>query len=79
MNTTPTIYDYEVDAKSGLKVTRTFTPSTNATIYIHTGNNSNLFLCQAQVTETGSPLIKGGEIGYTVNLEKQILFRLISL
>ncbi len=72
-NTKPTIHEYEVGAKSGLKVTETFTPSKNATIYIHTGNNSNLFLCQAQVTETGSPLLKGGEIGYTVNLEKHRL------
>jgi hypothetical protein len=63
------IKEFTVTKKSGNKFSHTFTPTTNASIYIHVGNNSNVYICQAEVTDNGATTLKqGGEIGYTANL-----------
>ncbi len=63
------IHEFTATKNQGTKGTYTFTPSTNATIYIHVGNNSNVFICQVQVEEEGDNLLQGGEVGYSVRLD----------
>lgn len=67
--TTPTIKEFDAPRNSGTKVTWTFTPTKNATIYLTVGNNSNVFICQMGVTENGTNLLQGGQIGYSVRLD----------
>ena len=66
---TPTIKEFDAPQNSGTKVSWTFTPTKNATIYLTVGNNSNVHVCQFGITENGTDLLRGGQIGYSVRLD----------
>ena len=66
---TPTIKEFDAPKNSGTKATWTFTPTKNATIYLTVGNNSNVHVCQFGITENGTDLLRGGQIGYSVRLD----------
>lgn len=58
----------DVPANSGAVLSADFTVAKNASIYFWTGNNSNLFLCQATVLESGEALPVPAKPGYSLNM-----------
>lgn len=61
------IRSIDVPATSGAILSADFTVAKNASIYFLTGDNSNLFLCQASVLESGEALPVPCKPGYSIN------------
>ena len=67
--TTAVVRETSWTGKSGKVITERFTPTKNASIYVHVGNNTNLVICQVSASENGSNLPSVASNGYSIRLD----------